>query len=209
MLDFIKDTILEMKKLLEKNGFLLDDTPSQKGLIAAAFQEVHPLAMADLYHNTNGFSTLSSAHLAGLFSCFYPISVNDDVKVHYYSSNDIEMTSVIEYLDLVLNKYRKEEQDALLDSGSNYDIKYDLLNYVVRWCEASDEVECKAIIKELKERTGIFLGEFIKALLKVNAIALELEKVCELEQNIALLEKLRAIPKMTLKYVATNQSLYL
>ena len=198
-----------MKKLLEKNGFLLDDTPSQKGLIAAAFQEVHPLAMADLYHTTNGFLSLESKHLAGLFSCFYPISVNDDVKVHYYSSNDIEMTSVIEYLDLVLNKYRKEEQDALLDSGSNYDIQYDLLNYVVRWCEAQDELECKAIIKELKERTGIFLGEFIKALLKVNAVALELEKVCELEHNIALLEKLRAIPKMTLKYVATNQSLYL
>jgi superfamily II RNA helicase len=209
-LTYVKETILEIKKLLEKNGFLLsDDTPSQRGLIAAAFQEVHPLAMADLYHNTNGFSTLSSAHLAGLFSCFYPISVNDDIKVHYYSSNDIEMTSVVEYLDLVLNKYRKEEQDALLDSGSSYDIQYDLLNYVVRWCDAQDELECKAIIKELKERTGIFLGEFIKALLKVNAVALELEKVCELEQNIALLEKLRAIPKLTLKYVATNQSLYL
>lgn len=208
-LDFIKGTIFEMKKLLMRHEYLLEDTVTNKGLVATAFQEVHPLAMADLYHNTNGFSTLSSSHLAGLFSCFYPISVNDDVKIHYYSSNDIEMTSVIEYLNLVLNKYRKEELDNLLDSGSSYDVQYDLLNYVVRWCDAQDELECKAIIKELKERTGIFLGEFIKALLKVNAVALEIEKVCELDQNIALLEKLRAIPKLTLKYVATNQSLYL
>ena len=108
-----------------------------------------------------------------------------------------------------LNDYKKEELDALLDSGSNYEVQYDLLNYVVRWCKASDELDCKVILKELKERTGIFLGEFIKALLKVNAIALEMEKVCELAHNIALLEKLRVIPTLTLKYIATNQSLYL
>ena len=183
--------------------------PSQKGLIASIFQEVHSLVMADLYFIMYDFENITSAHLAGFFSCFYPISVNDDVKVHYYSSSDIEFMFMINTLSDRLNEYKKEELDNLLDSGSNYEVQYDLLNYVVRWCKASDEVECKIIIKELKERTGIFLGEFIKALLKVNAVALEFEKVCELDQNIALLEKLRAIPKLTLKYVATNQSLYL
>jgi hypothetical protein len=65
------------------------------------------------------------------------------------------------------------------------------------------------IIQEVKEYTGTFLGEFIKALLKVNAIAAEFEQVCEVVQNMALLEKIRELPRLTLKYVATNQSLYL
>jgi superfamily II RNA helicase len=209
-LDYIKETITTMKKLLKRHCFLgEDETVSEKGLVAAAFQEVHPLVMADLYYIMYGFENITSAYLAGLFSCFYPISVNDDVKVHYYSSSDVQFMFMINTLSDRLNEYKKEELDALLDSGSNYEVQYDLLNYVVRWCEAKDEVDCKLILKELKERTGIFLGEFIKALLKVNAIALELEKVCELEQNIALLEKLRAIPTLTLKYIATNQSLYL
>jgi superfamily II RNA helicase len=199
-----------MKKLLKRHCFLgEDETVSDKGLVAAAFQEVHPLVMADLYYIMYGFDNITSEHLAGLFSCFYPISVNDDVKVHHYSSSDVRFMFMINTLSDRLNEYKKEELDNLLDSGSNYDIQYDLVNYVVRWCDAKDEVDCKLIIKELKERTGLFLGEFIKALLKVNAIALELEKVCELEQNIALLEKLRAIPALTLKYIATNQSLYL
>jgi hypothetical protein len=40
----------------------------------------------------------------------------------------------------------------------------------------------------------IFLGEFVKAILKINNITAELEKV---------------VPQLTLKYVATNQSLYI
>ena len=209
-LDYIKETITTMKKLLMRRQFLdADETVSEKGLVAAVFQEVHPLVMADLYFIMDGFENTTSAHLAGLFSCFYPISVNDDVKVHYYSSSDVQFMFMINTLSDRLNDYKKEELDALLDSGSNYEVQYDLLNYVVRWCKASDELDCKVILKELKERTGIFLGEFIKALLKVNAIALEMEKVCELAHNIALLEKLRVIPTLTLKYIATNQSLYL
>ena len=79
----------------------------------------------------------------------------------------------------------------------------------MNWCESKDEISCKKIIQEVKEHTGIFVGEFVKALLKVNAIALEFERVCEMTQNIVLLEKLRTIPSMTLKYIATSQSLYL
>jgi hypothetical protein len=72
-----------------------------------------------------------------------------------------------------------------------------------------DENECKSVIQEMKKHTGVFVGEFVKALLKVNAVALEFERVCETTQNIALLEKLRMIPSLTLKYIATTQSLYL
>jgi hypothetical protein len=44
--------------------------------------------------------------------------------------------------------------------------------------------------------------------LKINNISSELEQICELTGNISLLSKLKEIPNLTLKYVATNQSLY-
>ena len=53
------------------------------------------------------------------------------------------------------------------------------------------------------------MGEFIKAILKINNIANEFEKVCLIQPNLELLEKLRKIPELTLKSVATAQSLYL
>jgi hypothetical protein len=58
------------------------------------------------------------------------------------------------------------------------------------------------------EEKQIFLGEFVKALLKINNISAEMEKIAELTGNIAFLSKLREIPNMTMKYVVTNQSLY-
>ena len=59
------------------------------------------------------------------------------------------------------------------------------------------------------ETSQIFLGEFVKAILKINNIAAEFEKVCELLQNLNLLQKIKNIPTLTLKYIVTNQSLYI
>jgi hypothetical protein len=63
-------------------------------------------------------------------------------------------------------------------------------------------------LQTLEAEKEIFLGEFVKALLKINTISCELEKVAEMIGNIELLSKLREIPQLTLKYIATNQSLY-
>ena len=64
-------------------------------------------------------------------------------------------------------------------------------------------------MQKIANEKEIFLGEFVKALLKINNIAAELEKVAEYIGNIELLHKLKEIPQKTLKYVATNQSLYI
>ena len=54
----------------------------------------------------------------------------------------------------------------------------------------------------------MFAGEFVKAVLKINNIAAEVERVAEFVGNLVIVEKTRSISAMTLKYIATNQSLY-
>jgi hypothetical protein len=85
---------------------------------------------------------------------------------------------------------------------------FDLVNYVSGWCDCESVEECKFFLQTLEAEKEIFLGEFVKALLKINTISCELEKVAEMIGNIELLSKLREIPQLTLKYIATNQSLY-
>jgi hypothetical protein len=63
-------------------------------------------------------------------------------------------------------------------------------------------------LDKIGSEKGIFLGEFVKALLKINNISSEMETVAELMGDIEFLHKLKQIPIMTLKFVATNQSLY-
>jgi hypothetical protein len=109
----------------------------------------------------------------------------------------------------ILERYYSMELSHEVDTGSPYDIHFDLMNYVIHWCNATNEAECKNVIYKVKDEKNIFLGEFIKAILKINNIAKEFEKVCEVMNNMTLLEKLKEIPRLTLKYVVANQSLYI
>jgi hypothetical protein len=85
---------------------------------------------------------------------------------------------------------------------------YDLIDYVQAWARCESAAECKTILQNLEANKGVFLGEFVKAISKINNISCEMEKIAESIGNIALLSKLREIPQLTLKFVATNQSLY-
>ena len=204
--DYVKNNLKELTDILEQQGFIGPNAISltEKGNVAAKLQEVHPLAFAELYYKTQHFAGLTSADLAGLFSCFYPVSVSEELKVHHPPRIPLYETLLADLL-----MYQKKEEAAYLNTGSFYDIAFDLREFVIQWCNCTTEAECKLLIQDLKQRTGIFLGEFIKALLKVNAIAAEMEQVCEITHDMVLLEKIREIPQLTLKYVATNQSLYL
>ena len=218
-MDYVGVTVADLQEILLNYGFIQHAhalagahalpayaiTP--KGRIAAQLQEVHPLAMADLYTKTDYLNQLNPSQLAGLFSCFYPLAVKDELRAH--RCTDISLQDSVLYMKEKLDNYLRNEQAMYLITGANYEIAYDLLPYVIQWCASADEITCKKIIQEVKLNVGVFIGEFIKALLKVNAIAQEMERVCELTQNMALLEKIRIIPSLTLKYIATNQSLYL
>ena len=75
------------------------------------------------------------------------------------------------------------------------------------WSQHNDYETLNRCIETLNE-SGIFIGEFIKAVLKINAIAKELSSVCELHNLIELKQKLDKIPETTMKHVVTNFSLY-
>ena len=84
----------------------------------------------------------------------------------------------------------------------------DIVSYVIEWCNCMNESDCKTVLETVSYNTGIFIGDFVKALLTINNIATELENICLETNQLALLEKVRYIPELTLKFIATNQSLY-
>ena len=106
------------------------------------------------------------------------------------------------------DEYHQKELKNNINTGTDYNIHFDLLDYVIKWCDCDGIEECKFLLQTLEKEKGIFLGEFVKALLKINNISSEMEKIAELTGNIQFLSKLKEVPTMTLKYVVTNQSLY-
>ena len=214
---YIKNIIQCVDSILLENGFLsetnsvLSETNeiTEKGRIAAQLQEIHCLVMADAYVDTNGFAELTAIEIATVFACFNNIHVSEEFKSHKPSTNNplVDKTSL--FLLNKLEYYFDLETKNLVDSGTAYEINFDIQPYLLDWCQSQTELECKNVIQNIKHQKGVFLGEFIKAILKINNICAEFEKICEMTGNLTLLQKIKQIPSYTLKYVVTNQSLYI
>ena len=201
---YLGSHVTTIMKLLISDGFIADNKLTPMGVIATSLREVHCLVFAKLFQS-NELDKLSSQQLVSLFSCFTNVNVADDKKDSYPKSKDVNIQSIV---NKVTEMYDECQRKETFNTGIEYNIQYDMLNYVIDWCECETEVECKVVLQKMGEEKEIFLGEFVKALLKINNISLEMEKVAELTGNISFLSKLRKIPNMTLKYVVTNQSLY-
>jgi superfamily II RNA helicase len=209
---YIDRNVLSIVFLLERDGFVksLEDTHfelTQKGLIATHLRETHCLVFANLI-DTKKLDELSSKQLISIFSCFTNISVHEDLKSNIPNSEDKQVQTLITIINEMYIEYQNKESSNNVNTGTDYNIHFDLLNFVSRWCDCESIEDCKFFLQTLEKEKEIFLGEFVKALLKINNISSEMEKIAELTGNIQFLSRLREIPTLTMKYVVTNQSLY-
>ena len=161
--EYISGTINQLVlNILIPNGYVYDDhcgphcfKITDKGLIATHLQEVHPLAIADIYMKTDGFSEFTARELASIFSCFTNLNVPEDLKTlspnaHSYPINKITM-EIIKSLDY----YEKLETTQQIDSGSSYEINFDIQTEILDWCSCETEEECKKIIESIKLNKNI------------------------------------------------------
>lgn len=201
---------------LENDGFIVKRDSDEKtkydlthmGKTATHLREIHCLTFANLIES-GAFNDLSTTQLAALFSCFTNVSVKDDQISIMPNTSDTKVKGVVQRIKQLFEEYQNFENENYAETGVDYSIHYDLLNYISKWVDADSAPECKLILQELEQEKGIFLGEFVKAILKINNISSELEKVAETLGNMELLLTLKDIPIKTLKFVATNQSLYI
>jgi superfamily II RNA helicase len=178
-----------------------------KGKMASQLREVHCLVFARLLEDDILYK-LSPVQLIALFSCFTNISVQEGVEDFTPYTEDNVVKDIINTINNMFDDYQQTEIDHKINTGADYNIHYDLLEYVEQWTQCEDVETCKLLLQRLAEEKGIFLGEFVKALLKINNISCEMEKIAEMTGNIEFLSKLREVPNLTLKFVVTNQSLY-
>ena len=201
--------------ILLKNQFLegnrVDFKLTTKGMIASIVKEMPGLAIAEYFtQHLDYISNLSPIELVVILSIFTNIRVSDDDCVYDPTILDIPYVCK-KNMDMIknyLNKYLDIEIFYCNSLAKKYEIQYNICETVYKWCNASSEEECINVFNELAH-WGIFLGDFVKAILKINNIVNELEKVAELTENMQLLSVLTKIPKITLKSVVTNNSLYL
>lgn len=186
-------------------------TLTEKGIISIGIQEWNGIVAGEFLCETEYMDEMSVIDIIKLFSCFTNIRVSDDVKTgykkHRFTGNILE--KYLDTLNTIYNKYNDIEIKYRLNTGLEYEIHYDLFPYIEDWINSSDEQSCAKVLKSLESDKKIFVGEFVKALLKIHTVGLELEKIAEDMNRMDLLVKLREIPTLILKYVVNTQSLYI
>ena len=204
--------VYNVLKLMEDDNFIkkYDDTKytlTNKGHIATHIRETHCLVFAELIEQ-KVFHKFQPKELVGILSCFTNITVQEEKRAIIPIS---EYSKVKDTIMTIYDMYQKQENNEIknmIETGIDYRIQFDLIDYAIKWCECENENDCKKLLHEISLEKEIFLGEFIKAILKINNITSEMEKIAELFGDMEFLSILKRVPQLTLKYVATNQSLY-
>ena len=220
-----KGNLLDVKckvitDILITNGFVVPDPEVFDDLAAIAkynltlsgksalkINEVHSLIFSSLIME-NIFDDLLPVQMVSILSCFTNINVCEELKTYQPESDDKTVLQVIHKINKMYDDYLGLECKYELNTGVDYTIHYDIINYVGQWCNCSTEDECKYVIQLIKEEKDISLGDFVKAILKINNICREMESIAEENGNIKLLKMISGISKLIIKYVATSESLY-
>jgi hypothetical protein len=81
---------------------------------------------------------------------------------------------------------------------------------LMEWCSGCHTgEECRALLQTQVAEVGLSLGDFVKAVLKVVAAKKELESIAVAQGWVELQHLLSQVDERMLKFIMTNQSLYL
>lgn len=211
---YLSEEVKSVCSILMDNGFITENEEgyivTEIGFIASQLQEMHALAFARIVKETEYFKEFTPADIAGLLSVFTNVRMPEEVMVHFPSCGVQHVDDTCNLVKQYIDESQQTEVTARINTGENCDVHFNLISPIIDWCNADDEFTCKTVIdKIISEENQLFLGDFVKAILKINNCVTELEKIAEMTNNVPLLEKLSQVQSLTLKYVANNQSLYI
>jgi superfamily II RNA helicase len=218
---YIENSVKSVQKMLHESGFLEqaeeegDASPAyqltEKGKSALSAKETHCLVMADLLEKSRCFADLEPRQIVGVLASFCALRLSEDMRVTSgeQASADYLVSQLLGFIDERRDFYYNQETKTNTYTGSDYELSFDMNDELTNWCDVTNEAECVAYMGRIQKEKGVFVGEFTKAIMKINSIRKELEKYTEASGQVAALAKLRQIGELTQKFVCASQSLYI
>lgn len=200
-IDIIKNQLLE-DMFVEKSDESFKLTPL--GYSATHIQEGHSLILAELLMRES-FRSLDINDIISVISVFVQVRTKETPLISLLK--DKLYYNEIKYISERNDYFKAKDERYMLDVGEDYTFQTQLCEPVNQWLTLNTPAECDNFLREMTT-SGVFTGEFIKAILKINAMAKELSAVCDVHNYIELKQKLDKVPEITMKYVVSNVSLY-
>ena len=206
--NYLQEKINKTTNLLKIENFIENDNLTIKGIIAKEFKEVPCLLFTHLIVNEY-INVLTENELGIVLSCFTNIHIVSEEHKCIKKPEIPNLERIMNVIEYECNRLENYENENHIETGEVYSIQYDLMEYMNGWLNSETIEECKYFLQNLREEKGIYLGEFVKAMLKIVAICNEISIVCEIIYNYELLKKIKSLNKKIQKFVVTCQSLYI
>ena len=203
--NYIRKNVELVKAALQEHRFV----EGSRKAIASQIKETHNLAMTDLLMDYDFFGAYDEQTIVGTLSCFTNINVSSDVRLSVPTSQSADVHEMISYVTSKIDEYEAYETKHGFYSGSDYSINYDVCDKIMAWCDVENADQAIVFLKQIRDEKGIFVGEFVKGVLKIANILKEHEKIfTELVPKLDYVEKIKNCYELLLKFVCTSQSLY-
>jgi superfamily II RNA helicase len=206
----------KLYQILHTHEFIHDNKLTSIGKIASNINELNSIVISSIIHNKyiDNFDVFDLIIYASLFT---QIRVSEDSKQYKFDPtilqyNKNQTYSALEHCIHHTEKTNEYYFDVMMRNEidcnqDDYLLCYDVYDLVNEWCYVENETDAKYVISKCYER-DIFIGEFVKCLLKIVNITNELNSVALKTANVKLQYITSQVEEKLLKYVATNQSLY-
>ncbi len=163
---------------------------TKKGIVATNIQEVDAIILSNFLQETSNFDLCDEYEIVVILASLIE-SEDETCKISIPISKNIDY-----YLNILSN--------ILSNSKEKIELNYYLSSQIHKWCASNTEEQCKIIINEC----DIYIGTFVKNILKINNLVQELISVFKDDNDIKFTNKLSKIQNILLKFIATNQCLY-
>jgi hypothetical protein len=209
--NYILDKVQRLINVLVDVGVIQSVGEDEYTLVAGVVSEINPILVKQLVSVWNNFEDFGPKDLVAFFSHFTDVRVNEEFRIYPGFSNYCDQP----FMNEKIKSFEKVRSELLvLEESHGIHMKdtgldglcYDLIDCMYAWCECTNEAECKSVISEI-EANGVSIGDFTKAILKISTLGREVMGATT--SCVELAHKLSQIDGLILKYVATNQSLYL
>lgn len=204
---FVENQVNAIVHILKKECFVNDENKlSQYGINASHLHELPCLIFSEFYEKYLKHDMLNETNILCILSCFYELKIKDELKVN----NPPFLKNEIEFLNNKINYYKDYELKHEIYINNDTKLQYDLMELMKNWYEnVNNNTDALFFFDKLKNEYDIFIGDFIKACLKIVNMINEIKIICQNDNNYNLLEKIETIQKQIQKNIVSNSSLYL
>ena len=196
-------------ELLERHRFIIEKDNeyclTETGIIASKIQEGPGHIMAKVIIDSNFLHDLDEFETCAALSGFCGVRVKEESGLQLPKHLESIFNSAIKFEDA----FRDQELCINLNSISHQEATCsDIAPLVLGWAKATNHEECRLVRLKASEMK-LFLGEFVKCILKVITMIEELVRIADNLGYIELMNKLVRSRTCLMKDIATNNSLYL